>query len=119
VPFARNVDRLAKLPEATEARFLTGTEMAEAIHQQRCLLLTSRREIAAPVAMTENGDIENAAKVIDYVVRMDGGNAYSVSGYTWVPVVALGEWGRQLHVRFDTLACKAGVDDPPAPVIPQ
>lgn len=113
-PFISRVDRLAKLPALTNARSLTGTERIAAVEQQRCVLLTSRREIAAPVAYTEGGDVKNAAALIDHAVGSDGGNAYWVSDYVWVPGMSGEYLATQLRVQFDTFLCEENLDEQPA-----
>jgi len=55
-----------------------------------------------PIGLTVYDEVRNGAKGVDTMIANDGGNAYRISSYAWVPA---GEGATQLQVDFDTLLC--------------
>ena len=92
------------LPKLTRSQFFSPPQAAAAVKSKTCKFLVRERSYAAPLGLTVNDDLSNAAKGIDDWVKIDGGNAYVLDNYKWVTVDSQG--ATQLYVTFDTMLCK-------------
>lgn len=86
---------------STHSTFMTRADAVRADEIGRCLVLAAH-EYAAPVAMTSGGDVRNPANGIDEIVQNDGGNAYAIGDYVWVPYPG---GAVQLVVEFYSYLC--------------
>jgi hypothetical protein len=91
------------LPALTETKFLAKDQAEKAIESGTCAYLEKGRKYAAPQGTTVKVDLKYAARGIDEWVKLDGGNAYVLTGYNWASVGDLG--GTQLFVEFNTMNC--------------
>lgn len=91
------------LPTLTKSKFITQSDIENAIKTNRCKYLVKMRKYAAPMGLTVKEDLKNGAQGIDEWVALDGGNAYVLIGYKWITVGD--EGGTQLHIDFDTVLC--------------
>ena len=92
-----------EFPKATDTKYVTGAEAIAAVKDGRC------REIAdhvysAPIGLTVYGDVNAGAEGVDSMVANDGGNAYRITDFSWLPV-ADGSGATQLRIEFLTLSC--------------
>lgn len=92
------------LPTLTKSKFMTHTQVEEAIKINSCKYLVRGREYTAPIGLTVKNDLKNGAKGIDEWVGLDGGNAYALISYNWETVDDIGS--TQLHLKFDTMLCE-------------
>ncbi len=92
----------AEFPAATQSLYLTGADARVAIMDGSCIELDEHR-YTVPIGLTVYDEVRSGAKGVDTIVANDGGNAYRISSYAWVP--ARGD-ATQLQVDFDTLLCK-------------
>jgi hypothetical protein len=93
---------MEKFPNATKSVFYDQASANKALANKTCKLLVTKRSYAAPLGITVSDDIRNAAKGVDEWVRVDGGNAYILNNFEWMPV---GTEAYQLIVYFDTMLC--------------
>ena len=91
------------LPDLTKAKFISQSQLDNAIEKSGCKFLVKEREYTAPIGLTTKGDLKNGAKGIDEWVELDGGNAYVLTNYNWRTVDDLGS--TQLQIEFDTMLC--------------
>jgi len=91
-------------PKATSASYLTGAEAIEAKQGGRCRTIDNH-VYNAPIGMTVQSDVEAGAEGVDGMVANDGGNAYRISNFSWLPV-ADGSGATQLVIEFETLSCE-------------
>lgn len=93
------------LPMLTKSTYLS----AEHAQNPNCKCMTHGRSYTAPVGLTANNDLQNAAKGIDEWVSIDGGNAYKLINFRWI-TISTDKYGSpsstQLVVDFDTYICK-------------
>ena len=66
-----------------------------------CINLDQHR-YTVPIGLTVYDEVQNGGKGVDTIIANDGGNAYRISSYAWVPA---GEGATQLQVDFETLLC--------------
>ncbi|MGB5324467.1 MAG: hypothetical protein WBN40_03450 [Pseudomonadales bacterium] len=52
--------------------------------------------------MTVHDEVRAGGKGVDAIIANDGGNAYRISGYAWIPA---GAGATQLQIDFDSLFC--------------
>jgi hypothetical protein len=97
-------DFYSKFPAATQSTYYSGAEAIVSINAQECIVLAADRFYAAPVGVTVYGDLNNGAEGVDGIVQNDGGNAYRIDSYAWVPYGYDGS--TQLQIVFDTMLCK-------------
>ena len=90
-----------EFPAATQSLYLTGADAGVAIMDGSCIKLDEQR-YTVPIGLTVSDEVRNGAKGVDAIVANDGGNAYRISGYAWIPA---GGGATQLQVDFDTLIC--------------
>jgi len=96
---------LEAFPKATKSRFVEQLKAKELIDSGTCQVRIADRKYLSPIGLTVGEDLRGGAKGVDEWVSADGGNAYAVKTYDWVPVT-LGEYGgTQLVIVFDTLLC--------------
>lgn len=93
----------SEFPEATSTRFLTGGEAKLAEENGQCSVI-SEHVYNAPIRVSSHGDVRAGAEGVDSIVANDGGNAYQISDFSWLPV-GDGSGATQLRVAFDTLWC--------------
>ena len=94
----------AEFPAATQSLYLTGADARVAIMDGSCIELDEHR-YTVPIGLTVYDEVRSGAKGVDTIVANDGGNAYRISSYAWVPSpVAVG--AAQLQLDFHTLLCK-------------
>jgi hypothetical protein len=91
------------LPTLTKSRFIPRAQAEEAVKANGCKYLVKGRTYAVPESHTVKRDLKKGAKGIDEWVKIDGGNAYVLTGYEWV---AGHKGSTQLHVEFDTMLCE-------------
>jgi hypothetical protein len=91
-----------EFPAATQSLYLTGVDAGVAIMDGTCIKLDEHR-YSAPIGLTVDGDLRNGAEGVDVIVANDGGNAYRISNYAWVPVAG---GATQLQIDFHTLLCR-------------
>lgn len=94
---------MEKFPDSTKSVFYDRASANKALANNTCKLLVTKRSYSAPVGITVNDDIRNAAKGVDEWVRVDGGNAYTLTNFEWITIDAAGS--AQLIVYFDTMRC--------------
>jgi len=92
----------AEFPAATQSLYLTGADARVAIMDGSCIEL-DEHGYTVPIGLTVYDELRSGAKGVDTIVANDGGNAYRISSYAWVPA---GEGATQLQVDFDTLLSK-------------
>lgn len=92
------------LPRMTKAKFYSQVEAQESIQNGGCKLLVAERKYRAPVGIAVSSDLRNGARGIDEWVRLDGGNAYFLKNYQWIPLDA-SETKNQLTIEFGTMLC--------------
>ncbi|UXP32170.1 hypothetical protein N6H18_17665 [Reichenbachiella agarivorans] len=92
------------LPELTQSKFISQTDLEEIESSNKCKYLVKGRSYTAPIGLTTKSDLKNAAKGIDEWVELDSGNSYVLRNYKWVTVDHIGT--TQLHVEFDTMHCE-------------
>ena len=92
----------AEFPAATQSLHLTGADAGVAIMDGSCIKLYEQR-YTVPIGLTVSDEVRKGAKGVDAIIANDGGNAYRISSYAWVPA---GDGATQLQVDFDTLLCK-------------
>lgn len=92
------------LPGLTKSTFISQKDLDKGLSSNNCKILVRARNYVAPMGLTARQDLMNAAKGIDEWVSIDGGNAYFLRSFKWVTVDINGS--TQLHVEFDTMACK-------------
>jgi hypothetical protein len=93
---------MSKFPGSTESRFYNLTDADDALSSSGCRLLVTGRNYSAPLGLTVDDDLSNAAKGVDEWVQIDGGNAYRLVNFRWIDVLD----GTQLIVYFDTMICE-------------
>ena len=93
---------MEKFPHATKSVFYDQASANKALDNKTCKILVGKRSYSAPVGITANDDIRHAAKGVDDWVRLDGGNAYILNNFEWIPI---GTEAYQLIVYFDTMLC--------------
>jgi hypothetical protein len=86
---------------ATQSLYLTGADAEVAFIDGSCINLDEHR-YTVPIGLTVYDEVRNGGKGVDTIVADDGGNAYRISGYAWVPA---GEGATQLQVDFETWIC--------------
>ena len=91
----------AEFPAATKSLYLNGSDARVAIMEGSCIELGEHR-YAAPIGLTVRDDLRNGAEGVDAIVNNEGGNAYQISSYVWVP---MGDGSTQLQIDFRTLHC--------------
>ena len=93
-----------RLPALTSSTYYSQPRADEAIANKRCEYIDKGKSYKAPVGLTVNGDLRNAAEGIDEWVDVDGGNAYVLRSYNWEIIDEYGS--TQLNVEFDTMLCQ-------------
>ena len=91
----------AEFPAATQSLYMTGADARVAIMDGSCINLDEHR-YTVPIGLTVYEEVRNGGKGVDTIIANDGGNAYRISSYAWVPA---GDGATQLQVDFDTLLC--------------
>ena len=91
-----------EFPAATHSLYLNGADARVAIIDGTCIELGEHR-YAAPIGLTVHDDLRNGAEGVDVIVTNEGGNAYRLASYVWVP---MGDGSTQLQIDFHTLLCK-------------
>ena len=86
---------------ATQSLYLTGADADVAFMDGSCINMDEHR-YTVPIGLTVYDEVRNGGKGVDTIVANDGGNAYRISSYAWVPA---GEGATQLQVDFDTWLC--------------
>ena len=100
---------MVSFPDKTQSAFFERSYAYEAVASGFCNLLVMDRHYAAPLGFTVEGDVQNGAKGVDEWVRLDGGNAYTITHYEWITI---DQWGStQLNIQFDTMLCEENNDD--------
>ncbi len=92
-----------EFPKASSTRYLTGAEAIEATQEGSCRMIDDH-VYNAPIGMTVQGDVRSGAEGVDGVVANDGGNAYRITNFSWLPV-GDGSGATQLRLEFETLSC--------------
>ena len=92
------------LPRMTKAKFYSQVQAQESIESGGCKLLVSDRKYRAPLGFTISSDLKNGARGIDEWVSIDGGNAYYLKSYQWIPLHG-SEDKTQLTIEFATMLC--------------
>ncbi|MFZ1790559.1 MAG: hypothetical protein WAT92_19710 [Saprospiraceae bacterium] len=92
------------LPALTKSKFISQVETEKIISTNSCKYLVKGRKYNAPMGLSTNHDLKNAAKGIDEWVALDEGNSYVLINYQWVTVDQYGS--TQLQVEFDTMLCE-------------
>ena len=90
-----------EFPAATQSLYMTGANARLTIMDGSCINLDEHR-YTVPIDLTVYDDVRNGGKGVDTIIANDGGNAYRISSYAWVPA---GEGATQLQVDFETLLC--------------
>jgi len=90
-------------PEATTTRYLTGAEARASIEDGTCEAI-SEHSYNAPIGLSVQGDVNAGAEGVDGIVSNEGGNAYRIRNFSWLPV-ADGSGATQLRIEFETLSC--------------
>lgn len=102
----------AEFPAATQSLYLTGAEARIAITDDSCIELDEHR-YTVPIDLTVHYEVLSGAKGVDLIIANDGGNAYRISSYAWVPA---GEGATQLQIDFDSLLCDFTQQVDPEPI---
>lgn len=76
---------------------------------QRIVLARRSFRSPEPIGLTVHDDLRNGAEGVDAIVANDGGNAYRIANYAWLPA---GGGATQLVLEFHTLLCE--LPDEPA-----
>jgi hypothetical protein len=92
------------LPSLSKSTFLSQAQAEEYVKVNKCKYLVKGRKYTAPMGRSVKDDLRNGAKGIDEWVALDGGNAYVLVNYKWIPIDNEGR-RTQLHIEFDTLLC--------------
>ena len=92
----------AEFPAATQSLYMTGADARIALMNGSCIELDEHR-YTVPIGLTVNDEVRSGAKGVDAIIANDGGNAYRISAYAWIPA---GGGATQLQVDFDVLVCK-------------
>lgn len=92
------------LPRFTKAKFYSQIQAEESIKSGGCKLLVSERKYRAPIGISTSSDLKNGARGIDEWVNIDGGNAYFLKNYQWIPLDGA-ESKAQLTIEFGTMLC--------------
>ncbi len=93
----------AAFPQATSTRYLTGAEARASVENGACSILADH-VYNAPIGYSVQGDVNAGAEGVDGIVANEGGNAYRITNFGWLPV-ADGSGATQLRVEFETLSC--------------
>lgn len=93
----------AEFPEATSTRYVPGAEAIVATKDGSCRIIDDH-VYNAPIGMTVQGDVRSGAEGVDGIVADDGGNAYRIANFSWLPV-GDGSGATQLRVEFESLSC--------------
>ena len=90
-----------EFPAATQSLYMTGADARLAITEGSCIELDEHR-YTVPIGLAVYVEVQDGGKGVDTIIANDGGNAYRISSYAWVPAR---EGATQLQVDFDTLLC--------------
>lgn len=93
------------LPRMTKAKFYTQVQAQDEVRKGGCTLLVADRKYRAPIGISISSDLKNGARGIDEWVSIDGGNAYFLKSYQWLPLEG-SESKAQLTLEFGTMLCK-------------
>ena len=93
-----------EFPKATNTMYLTGADAIAAVKSGSCTKIADH-VYNAPIGMTVYGDVNAGAEGVDSMVTNDGGNAYRITNFSWLPV-ADGSGATQLRIEFSALSCR-------------